>query len=65
MIPASSFNNLRRQVCDGLDYKRNMQTALTRKKMTTSFFPKNINMTEKNIRIDVRNIEAVKECRYV
>lgn len=61
MIPASSFNNLRRQVCDGLDYKRIHANSVDKKiNDYPLFFPKNINMTEKNIRIDVRSIEQLK-----
>ena len=61
MLPASSFNNLRRQACEQLDAKRIQENTII--KSTNKFplyFPKTMNIKHKSVRIDVQTAEQLK-----
>lgn len=61
MLPASAFNNLRRQACDLLDIKRIENNTII--KSTKEFplnFPKTIDIKNKIIRLDVHKAEQLR-----
>ena len=61
MLPASAFNNLRRQACDLLDLKRTEKNTTTKSINEVPLsFPKTMNIKPKEMRIDVHTAEQLR-----